>query len=61
MKRLRTSRLYVVLAALMIAALVLTACPAPAEPGAAPAPDTGVAPAAPATGSLATITFPGTG
>jgi peptide/nickel transport system substrate-binding protein len=57
MKRLRTSRLYVVLAALMIAALVLTACPAPAEPGVAPAPDTGVAPAAPATGSLATITF----
>jgi peptide/nickel transport system substrate-binding protein len=47
----------VVLAALMIAALVLTACPAPAESGAAPAPDTGVAPAAPATGSLATITF----
>jgi peptide/nickel transport system substrate-binding protein len=57
MKPFRTSRLYGVLAMLIIAALVLTACPAPAEPGAAPAADPGAAPAASAAGSLATITF----
>ncbi|MBX3000264.1 MAG: peptide ABC transporter substrate-binding protein [Caldilineaceae bacterium] len=43
--------------ALLLAALMLAGCPAPAAPGAAPATDGVAAPAAPDASSLATITF----